>query len=102
MRLTDALFYWLQLKLLADARPDDAAARDSLSFFAQILSEDHRLASFDVVGEENGRIYVAYTAADTREKTVWFDGEAARQMLNDFGGGSPLRESGDCGEEETE
>ncbi len=88
MRLMDALFYWLQLKWMTLARPDDQAARDSLSFFAQILSEDHELASFEITGEERGKIYVTYTSPSEPGKTVWFDREAVEQLENDMPGDS--------------
>jgi hypothetical protein len=84
MRLTDALFYWLQLRLLADARPGDQAARDSLAWFAQILTEDHRLTAFDVSAMEESKVYVTYTVRDEEPRTVWFDREAAEQLMRDL------------------
>ncbi|MBB6675584.1 hypothetical protein [Cohnella nanjingensis] len=87
MRLIDALFYWLQLKWMTNSRPDDEAARDSLLFFAQILSEDHELTSFEIDNEDRGKIYVTYASpAEPDGKTVWFDREAVEQLHNDLHG----------------
>lgn len=87
VRLTDALFYWLQLRLVADAHPDDEAARESLAWFAQILTEDHRLTAFDIASVEEGKIFVTYTAQNGDTRTVWFDREAAEQLLQDLEAG---------------
>jgi len=89
MRLTDTLFYWLQTKLMTERRPDDGAARESLRYFAQILSEDHGLESIEVASRDEAKIYVSYTDRENNGKTVWFDREAAEQLSNDlfgFGG----------------
>ena len=86
MRLTDTLFYWLQTKLMADRRPEDEAARESLRYFAQILSEDHGLQSIRVASRDQSKIYVSYTDRERTEQTVWFDREAAEQLGNDLYG----------------
>ncbi|WP_219637812.1 hypothetical protein [Cohnella sp. CFH 77786] len=81
MSLMDALFYWLQMRLVCDSRPEDSAARETAAFFAQILSEDHGLVSFSVTSADETKIYVAYRTADGTERTVWFDREAAEQLV---------------------
>ncbi|MBB6636261.1 hypothetical protein [Cohnella thailandensis] len=86
MRLTDTLFYWLQTKRMTELRPEDEAARDSLRFFAQILSEDHDLAEFAVASKDSAKIYVVYTVRGEAPKTVWFDREAAEQLAVDLYG----------------
>lgn len=80
MSLMDSLFYWLQMKLVCDERPDDGAARETVDFFARILSEDHGLASFHVERADEMKIYVTYRQGET-ERTVWFDREAAEQLV---------------------
>ncbi|CAM4040547.1 hypothetical protein COLU111180_20575 [Cohnella lubricantis] len=86
MRLTDTLFYWLQMKLMTDRRPEDEAARASLRYFAQILSEDHGLQSIRVASCDHSKIYVTYEDREHAEQTVWFDREAAEQLGNDLYG----------------
>lgn len=82
MSLMDSLFYWLQMKLVCEARPADDAARETALFFAQILSEDHGLTAFDVASTDEVKIYVTYQNADGTQRTVWFDREAAEQMIH--------------------
>jgi hypothetical protein len=78
----DALFYWLQMKLVSESRPEDEAARATILFFAQILSEDHLLTSYDITSQDDVKIYVTYAVADGTERTVWFDREAAEHLLH--------------------
>jgi hypothetical protein len=82
MNLMDALFYWLQMELVCEGRPGDAAARETAGFFAQILTEDHGLVSFEIVRREEDKIHVAFRKADGTERIVWFDREAAEQLLH--------------------
>jgi hypothetical protein len=84
--LMDALFYWLQMKWVSSAHPDDEAARETLLFFAQILSEDHELVSFDVSSEDAGKVHVTYSKKDGSTRTVWFDREAVEQLNRDMFG----------------
>jgi hypothetical protein len=78
----DALFYWLQMKLVSEARPQDTAAAETVRFFAQILAEDHGVTSFDVVSMDDAKIHVSYRQPDGSSRTVWFDREAAEQLLH--------------------
>jgi len=84
MRLTDALFYWLQLRLLADARPGDTAAEESLAWFARVLAEDHGLTSFEITSMDDDKIHMSYTVREEAPRTVWFDREAAEQLTRDL------------------
>ncbi len=102
MSLMDALFYWLQMKWVISARPDDEAAKDTLLFFAQILSEDHELTSFDVARVEPAKVYVTYSAKDGTTRTVWFDREAVEQLNREmFGIQGDLDGAGEDDGEET-
>jgi len=101
MSLMDALFYWLQMKQILAARPEDGAARETLDFFARILSEDHELASFDVSSEDAGKVYVTYTKTDGSVRTVWFDREAVEQLNRDMFG-QPIEEETPSGIEDEE
>lgn len=85
MRLLDALFYWVQMKLVAEARPEDVAARETVGFFAQILSEDHEVTAYEISSADEGKFYVTYTVKGEEPRTVWFDREAAELLLNDMG-----------------
>lgn len=81
MKLADSLYNWLQIKLVADRRPDDPAARDTLEFFARLLAEEHgvdisRLA-YDV---EEAVIHVHYVQHG-QPKRHMFSREAAEILL---------------------
>ncbi|MFC3884253.1 hypothetical protein ACFOU2_12425 [Bacillus songklensis] len=41
----DAIYNWLTIKVVADARPDDHAAQETLAFFDLLLKEDHGVES---------------------------------------------------------
>ncbi|MCR2803721.1 hypothetical protein [Paenibacillus soyae] len=83
MRFEDALFNWLQIRIVADARPDDGAARDTLAFFEQILREDHGLTSFDIARTDETMIHVRYVK-DSRQKLQMFPREDGEQLLQDI------------------
>jgi hypothetical protein len=83
LNLQDALFNWLQIKIVADARPEDQAARDTLDFFEQILKEDHQMSDFHIAQTDDTMYYVHY-AADGKGKKQMFDKEAAEKLLTDI------------------
>jgi hypothetical protein len=83
MVLQDALFNWLQMKIVSDARPGDGAAKETLDFFAQILSEDHKLTRFDVSNQDETMIYIQFEIDGTSKKQM-FDRERAEQLLTDI------------------
>lgn len=60
MTLEDALFNWLQIRLVADARQEDKAARDTLAFFEEILRDDHGLKSFEIEKSDETMLHVRY------------------------------------------
>lgn len=39
--LMDAVYNWLTIRIVYDARPDDTAARDTVRLFEQTLEDDH-------------------------------------------------------------
>ncbi|HTG71642.1 MAG TPA: hypothetical protein VL921_20450 [Candidatus Udaeobacter sp.] len=83
MKFEDALFNWLQIKLVADARQDDQAAIDTLAFFAQILTEDHGLSSFVIIKTDETMIHVKYEK-DGRSKLQLFPRDRGEQLLADI------------------
>ncbi|WP_409305287.1 hypothetical protein [Peribacillus sp. SCS-155] len=50
--LQDAVYNWLTIKVVCDARPDDTAAADTLNLFQQLLQDEHHVASIKVNREE--------------------------------------------------
>lgn len=83
MKFEDALFNWLQIQLVADARPDDRAALETLEFFAQILTEDHGLSNFAISKTDHTMIHVKYEK-DGRSKLQLYPRERCEQLLTDI------------------
>jgi hypothetical protein len=82
LRLEDALFNWLQIKIVAEARTDDMAAEETRLFFEEILRDDHGLTEFTTSPDEL-RITISYELEGIR-KTLMFDRELAEQLLTDI------------------
>jgi hypothetical protein len=83
MVLQDALFNWLQMKIVSDARPEDGAAKETLDFFGIILSEDHHLSDIEAGVEAGDKLYIQYVV-DGESKKQTFDRERAEQLLTDI------------------
>lgn len=82
MRLEDALFNWLQIKIVAEARADDMAAEETRLFFEEILRDDHLLTDFTTSSDEM-RITISYQL-EGMSKTIMFDRVLAEQLLTDI------------------
>ncbi|WP_138751939.1 hypothetical protein [Paenibacillus sinopodophylli] len=83
MKLEDALFNWLQIKVVAVGRPDDQAALETLTFFEQILSEDHGLSNYVIMKTDDTMIHVKYEK-DGRSKLQLYPRELGEQLLTDI------------------
>ncbi|WPS86791.1 hypothetical protein SMD22_20115 [Brevibacillus halotolerans] len=79
MRLADALFNWLQIRVVVDFRNNDRSASDTEAFFQQILREDHKVDQLQVQMEEGGYL-VTYTI-DNELHEMSFDREAVDALL---------------------
>lgn len=82
MKLEDALFNWLQIKLVADARQTDSAARETERFFFDILCDDHLLKNLKVV-EDDAAYHLQYEV-DGTVRTQKFHRELAEKLLTDI------------------
>ena len=83
MKLQDALFNWVQIRLVADARPDDNAANETESFFAEVLRDDHKLGNVHIAKLDDTMVHVRFEQ-DGATKTQMFDKEHAEQLLSDI------------------
>jgi hypothetical protein len=83
MKLQDALFNWLQMKIVVDARPEDQAAIETRDFFGEILSEDHRMTRFEVINSEGPFISIEYVV-DDQTNEMKFPRETVEQLLHDI------------------
>ncbi|MBP1156302.1 MULTISPECIES: hypothetical protein [unclassified Paenibacillus] len=82
MKLQDALFNWLQISIVAEARPEDHAAAETRDFFEVILREDHHLTRFSYTSD-NSVYRIQYETAE-EHRTQEFDRESAEQLLEDI------------------
>ncbi|MCR8634994.1 hypothetical protein [Paenibacillus radicis (ex Xue et al. 2023)] len=82
MRLEDALFNWLQIKIVAEARQDDHAAEETRLFFEEIIRDDHAVTSFETTEDET-MVHIHYEVEGKR-KRLMFDKESVEQLLHDI------------------
>ncbi|GED26133.1 hypothetical protein BAG01nite_22350 [Brevibacillus agri] len=68
MKRDDALFNWLQIQVVADARPDDQSAQETAAFFLQMLQEDHALSELAYRQEGGWYVLTAKEEAATFER----------------------------------
>lgn len=83
MRFDDTLFNWLQIQVVAQARPDDQAAADTRDFFELMLTEDHNIASLRIEKTDETMIHVRYEQ-EGRSKLKMFPRESGEQLLVDI------------------
>ncbi|MNI21360.1 hypothetical protein D3C73_748800 [compost metagenome] len=83
MNLNDALFNWLQITIVSEARSDDHAAKETMDFFEQILREDHLLTSF-YIDKQDDNMYVIHYEWEGQNKVQKFDRESADRLLTDI------------------
>lgn len=83
MNLQDALLYWLQIKTVAEMRPDDDAAKETLRFFETILDEDHHLQNYRVTAIDDDMVHIAYEQ-NGEIKTDRFPKLLVDQLLEDI------------------
>ncbi len=76
----DALYNWLTIKIVSDARPDDIAAKETKDLFEGMLYDDHDLSNIEVTKDEI-MYYVSYTQKSDSKKTR-FPAELIEVMLN--------------------
>lgn len=82
MKLEDALFNWLQMKIVSEARPEDRAAEETRLFFEEILREDHSITEL-VTTDDELRIHITYET-DGTSHNLFFDKDYAEQLLHDI------------------
>jgi hypothetical protein len=82
MRLEDALFNWLQIQIVWDARPSDRSAKDTVLFFEQILREDHQVTKLEK--KKEGAFYRIDYERNGQPESVTFPCFAAEKLLQDI------------------
>lgn len=65
--LQDALYNWLTIKVVCDARPDDTAAIETRDLFENVLREDHGVSNIEVK-KEDPMYFVSYDVNGENKK----------------------------------
>ncbi|WP_108669838.1 hypothetical protein [Peribacillus acanthi] len=78
--LQDALYNWLTIKVVCDARPDDTAAIETEIMFRNILENDHRVEVKGIRTDED--MYFIDFSQESEDKSVRFPAELIDVMLN--------------------
>ncbi|MDF1506734.1 hypothetical protein PZE06_00920 [Robertmurraya sp. DFI.2.37] len=76
----DAIYNWLTIKIVIDARPEDTAAVETEKMFYDILLEKHMLSNIEVSKDED-MYYVHFDEQGERKKQR-FPRELIEVMLN--------------------
>jgi hypothetical protein len=85
MDLHSAIQYWLQIRLVSEARTTDEAAKKTYDFFQEIVSQDFGVSNLvvDPYGQEDETIRVRFVVKDKQE-TLTFDREMIEKLLQDI------------------
>lgn len=70
MQLQDALYNWLSIKKVAEARSEDTAAQETYDFFEEVLAEDHGIEKTEIT--DDGLMYYIH---------YWIDGEEHKKRF---------------------
>ncbi|MCF6093551.1 hypothetical protein L1765_06065 [Microaerobacter geothermalis] len=84
MNLQDTLFNWLQIKVVADYRPNDKAAKETESFFRGILEEDHQVNELKVSRDDT--MYHIHYVVNGKKKLQMFPKEMIDVLLEQING----------------
>ena len=82
MRSDEAIFNWLQIKVVAMARPQDAAATKTLEFFEQILLEDFNISHIHI--EHSSDTYSVHYDIEGAIHNKQYRQQLVEQLLTDI------------------
>lgn len=68
--LHDALYNWLTIKVVFDARPEDSAARETKELFEKVLTDEYGLSNVNV-SKDDVLYYVTYTVNGESKKNQY-------------------------------
>ncbi|SDW07039.1 hypothetical protein SAMN05444487_101235 [Marininema mesophilum] len=98
MRLEEALFNWLQIRLVWNARPKDRSAEETVRFFQQMLQEDHGVKELSIAVEAN-KYWVSWQK-DGDEESRPYGREQAESLLRSIETEPKYNAAWDCGLED--
>ena len=78
--LQDAIYNWLTIKIVSNARPDDTAARDTAELFEKILAEEHQVESHEM--KRDALMYYVTVTQEGNVKEYKFPRDLIEVMLD--------------------
>jgi hypothetical protein len=78
--LQDAIYNWLTIKIVSDARPDDTAAVETTQLFEQILAEEHNVESHEM--KRDAIMYYVTVVQEGQSKEYRFPRDLIEVMLD--------------------
>ncbi|MGM9986653.1 MAG: hypothetical protein ACI35O_05405 [Bacillaceae bacterium] len=74
--VNDALYNYLTIKTIYDARPEDNAAKETYDQFFHILTNDFHISAVDVERDDENECYLVTYQLDEKKGTTRFPIEA--------------------------
>lgn len=78
--LQDAVYNWLTIKIVSDARPDDTAAVETTQLFEKILAEEHNVESHEM--KRDAIMYYVTVVQEGQSKEYRFPRDLIEVMLD--------------------
>ena len=78
--LQDAIYNWLTIKIVSDARPDDTAAVETTQLFENILAEEHKVESHEM--KRDALMYYVTIVQEGQSKEYRFPRDLIEVMLD--------------------
>lgn len=78
--LQDAIYNWLTIKIVSDARPEDTAAKETTELFEQILAEEHNVDSKEL--KRDALMYYVTVVQKGNSKEYRFPRDLIEVMLD--------------------
>lgn len=78
--LQDAIYNWLTIKIVSDARPDDTAAVETTQLFENILAEEHKVQSHEM--KRDALMYYVTVVQEGESKEYRFPRDLIEVMLD--------------------
>jgi hypothetical protein len=76
----DALYNWLTIKIVYDARPEDSAAKETVEIFDDALKNEYQISNIEITMDE--RMYYLSYQHEGEDKKLRFPRELIEMTLN--------------------
>lgn len=76
----DAIYNWLTIRVVVDHRPEDHAAQETVEWFEKTLKEEHSLADFQYIKQDQW--YFVNYYKESQQHELRFPVDLIEVMLN--------------------